>query len=344
MRVEVADARFNLRPDYSGEHSGRTAGADGFDCPVAWSNRSLSELGGETVRFRVHLKRAGDVNPRLYAIYLRAQGTGHRAQGTGPFNPQSAIRNPKSLHTPAGTAFALLAATSLPAPTLLVCAGGAEETLTHEIYGRTGRHLQAQGWNVISLDLPCHGADQREGEPEGLAGWRARIEKGENFVADWCRRVDDVLGYLVEQGIADPAGLMADGTSRGGFLACHAAAANPRLRAVAAFAPVTDLLTLREFAGMENDPLTQQLTLVNQADALADRAVWIIIGNDDERVGTDQAMELSRRLVRAAVERGLEPQVTLHVLPVPGHTSKPEWHDLAAAWILEQRQAVNGLR
>jgi alpha-beta hydrolase superfamily lysophospholipase len=236
----------------------------------------------------------------------------------------------------------LLSAPSLPAPTLLVCAGAAEETITHEIYGRTGRHLQTQGWNVVSLDLPCHGADQREGEPEGLAGWRARLEKGENFVADWRRRVDEVVAYLVDQGIADPACIMADGTSRGGFLACHAAAAGPKsgdfgyVRAVVAFAPVTDLLTLREFAGMENDPLTQQLALVNQADALADRAVWIIIGSDDERVGTDQAMEFSRRLVRAAGERGLEPQVTLQVVPVPGHASKPEWHDLAAAWILEQ--------
>jgi hypothetical protein len=70
MRSEIADQRFNLLPQYSGEESGTVAASGGFDCPVSWSQGSLAALGGQTVRFRFHVKKAGDITPRLYAVYL----------------------------------------------------------------------------------------------------------------------------------------------------------------------------------------------------------------------------------------------------------------------------------
>lgn len=235
----------------------------------------------------------------------------------------------------AGTAFAMLPPhAGKPAPTLLLFAMAGADTLCTEPYCRVGRLLHAQGWNVVSLDLPCHGDDRRAGEPTELAGWAARAANGEDFVAAFQMRVEAVVKHLVAEGVIDPACIAAAGTSRGGFMAFHAAAANPLIRAVAAFGPVTDLIALNEFAGQEENPLVKRLALANAAEALADRAAWITIGNADARVGTDKAVAFAGALKIAALAQNLTPRVTLRVLPTPGHSSFSEWHDEAANWLL----------
>jgi pimeloyl-ACP methyl ester carboxylesterase len=214
------------------------------------------------------------------------------------------------------------------AATLVLLAMGGADTLSMEPYCRVGRRLNERGWNVVSLDLPCHGADRRAEEPAELAGWAARLAKGDDIVAAFRKRVSDVLDHLVATGVADPERIAAAGTSRGGFMAFHAAAGDARIRAVAAFSPVTDLLALREFAGLESSPLAQRLALRHFAADLAGRAAWITIGHADERVGTGNAV---------AFARALSGPVTLRVLPTPGHNSYPEWHDAAAEWLDRHR-------
>jgi dienelactone hydrolase len=241
--------------------------------------------------------------------------------------------NPLINHTPAGTEFAMLPPqTGKRAPLLLLFAMAGTDTLTTEPYCRIGYLLHAQGWNVASLDLPCHGADQRAGELPELQGWAERTRAGENFVVPFQQRVYDVVDHLVHNGTADPARIAAAGTSRGGYLAFQAAASSPRIRAVAAFAPVTDPLALSEFSGQQDNPLAQSLTLVNTAASLAARAVWITIGNTDDRVDTDRVIAFARALTRANQEQQVASNVTLHLLPSPGHCSFPEWHDEAAIW------------
>ena len=236
--------------------------------------------------------------------------------------------------TAAGTAFAALPLHSGErAPTLLLFAMAGTDTLMTEPYCRVGRLLHARGWNVVSLDLPCHGADSRAGEPAELAGWAVRTAQGEDIVAAFRQRVNDVVEHIVATGVADPARIAAAGTSRGGFMAFHAAAGNPRVQAVAAFSPVTDLLALSEFAGQEANQVVHRLALLNAVAALAGRAVWITIGNADERVGTGNASAFARAMTAASQARGLECGVTMHLLPTPGHTSLAEWHDQAADWL-----------
>jgi acetyl esterase/lipase len=248
----------------------------------------------------------------------------------------------KKMTTDAGTVFAMLPPhDGAPAPTLLLFAMAGPATLTTMPYSRVGQLLHAQGWNVVSIDLPCHGADRRTGEPEELAGWAARTAKGEDIVVTFQRQVNDVVAYLIAKNVADPDRIAAAGTSRGGFMVFQAAAGNPRLRAVAAFSPVTDLIALSEFSGLKSNALAMQLSLVNAAGKLADRAAWITIGDQDGRVGTERSIAFAKALTQAAGEKKVKARVDLHVVPVPGHTSLQAWHDQAATWF---QQTVGAAR
>jgi dienelactone hydrolase len=193
--------------------------------------------------------------------------------------------------------------------------------------------MHVQGWNVVSLDLPCHGANSRSGDPVGLEGWAACIAVGEDIVSAFREQVNDVLEHLVKTGVADPDRLAAAGTSRGGFMAFHAAAGNSRIRAVAAFAPVTDLGVLSEFVGQEDNALVIRLSLIHAIESLANRAAWITIGNADTRVDTDKVVAFVRALENTSVTDGVQKNVALHVVSTPGHTSLAEWHDQAADWL-----------
>src|SRR5205085_2081100 len=99
-----------------------------------------------------------------------------------------------------------------------------------------------EGFVCVTLDAPCHGKDNTENADNPLATWRARIERGDRLVDDFSARCTRVLDYLVAEKYADPARAAAAGISRGGFLALHWAAAEPRVRCVAAFSPVTELM------------------------------------------------------------------------------------------------------
>jgi alpha-beta hydrolase superfamily lysophospholipase len=219
------------------------------------------------------------------------------------------------------------------APTLLLLASGGEQTLTTEPYCLVGRQVYERGWNVVSLDLPCHGKDQRNGEPAELDGWAYRLGSGEDIVKEFRSRVNDVVDHLVSSGIADAGQLSVAGTSRGGFMAFHAAAGNLHFRSIIAFAPVTDLLALTEFSSHTTNSLTKSLALANVADRFVDRASWIIIGDTDARVGTDRAIAFADAIAEHCTSRSMTPDVTLHVERTPGHHSLPEWHDLATAWL-----------
>ena len=69
-RVEAADERFALLPEFSGERAGRVPAGDGLDCPVVWPSGGLGALRGKTVRFRIGLRAGSHPAPRLYAVYF----------------------------------------------------------------------------------------------------------------------------------------------------------------------------------------------------------------------------------------------------------------------------------
>jgi len=221
-----------------------------------------------------------------------------------------------------------------PEAILVVLGSSIEETLNNAYFRQSGNFLARKGYRCVSIDLPCHGQERRPGEPEGLAGWRFRVERGEDVMEELTSRLRQVVDHLIAKGVADPKRLAACGTSRGGYAALHLAASDSRIQCVAAFAPVTDLRALREFQGLETNELVRSLDLSRRAESLAGRPVFLVIGDRDDRVGTDKTIELARQVTRASLRLQRPALVDLHVLSEPkGHTTPRGSAELAADWI-----------
>lgn len=240
------------------------------------------------------------------------------------------------LHTPNGTRFGLFGKPpAAPAPTVFVLAGSIESMDQQRLYSETGRQLSAKGWLYITIDIPCHGHDRRENEPGQISGWAHRVVQGEDFVTPFVKRCADVLDYLIEAGYTDPQRISVCGTSRGGFCALRLAAAEPRIRAVTCVSPVTNLLALREFEGVTAEQAAPH-SVMAFADKLAGRSIWLSMGNDDARVGTDDCIAFSRRLVTEARKQFPKQNtvpVELVVGPSAGHRAIDDAYSLAARFV-----------
>lgn len=250
----------------------------------------------------------------------------------------------QQLTTPDGTRFAILGEKPpVPAPTLLVFGGGRRETLLGEDVNRIGRLLAEDGFLSVSLDIPCHGDDVRPGETAGLTAWRDRIVNGDDLMEPFTANVTEVIDHLIAEAYADPEQIVISGTSRGGFCALHAAAADERIKYVLAFAPVTHLPVLHEFEGARDSPDVLKLSTIHLADKLASKAIWMVIGNDDVRVGTPECIDCALAIMARAKGKAVPIPIELHITATIDHRLHAQrmpqyrqWgspHDEAALWL-----------
>lgn len=242
---------------------------------------------------------------------------------------------------PDGTRYATIdGSRNGPAPTLFMFQGDIETAMRERLYTEVARLLVPHGWLSVILDAPAHGEDHQADEPKELAAWSWRVDHGRDLVGGFVTKSRAVLDHLIAQKRTDPARVAAAGTSRGGFLAFHFAAAEPRIRALGGISPVTELRALREFTESKQPKAADALALKTLVTRLVGRPAWISIGNHDARVDTDAAIALSRALVAAAPADAAKIPVELIVNAVPGHRSTEQDHKLLAAWLLEQFRAA----
>lgn len=244
--------------------------------------------------------------------------------------------------TSTGIAYGVIrenSASTAPSPTLFIFASSLDVMQKEPVYTEVARLLAPKGWISVILEPPCHGEDARGEEPQQLDGWRYRLEKDIAFLDEFNARATAVLDEMIQQKLTDPNRVAACGTSRGGFIAYHFAAAEPRVKAVAGISPVTRLTALREFSVTTHREQAEGLNAANLAPRLAGRAVWLSIGNNDARVNTDDAIAFTRAVVMASAE-GKRPDA---VIPVDlivarsfGHAKIDEAHELLARWLQQQ--------
>lgn len=236
--------------------------------------------------------------------------------------------------TPCGVSFGSLGEPKqVAAPSLIVIGSDLEYSLTNDEINEVGRLLGPRGVSSFALDVPCHGADIRDGEPDGLHGWRSRLDRNEDFVASFSQKVSAIIDFLLAEGYSSRIAIA--GTSRGGFMGLHAMAVDPRVCCSASFAPVTELTVLNEFKGLEDHALTQSIALNQVAEKFAGRPLWMCIGNNDDRVGTDHLVDFSRKVVAASIARNLPAPIELHIMQTEGHRIHDAAHREAAAWLLQ---------
>jgi pimeloyl-ACP methyl ester carboxylesterase len=148
--------------------------------------------------------------------------------------------------------------------------------------------LISAGYRLLALDLPCHGTDTDINLPPltSLRCWRNRIEAGDQqLFVRYCNGLSAVLDEL------DVEDVYVVGQSRGGYVAAICAARDPRIRKLMMIAPVTNLQRLSEFDGYVVDQSV--FGLQQHADALRTIAIRVRIGRDDQRVGTEAAIEFA---------------------------------------------------
>lgn len=239
--------------------------------------------------------------------------------------------------TPSGIRFGVWGKVVYPAPTLFIFSGTIEQSLGNPIYRQSGNQLSKEGFLCVSLDLPGHGQNRREEEPEGLPAWRYRSDKGEDFVTPFVEDVRSVLAYLIKIGYSDAKRVAVCGTSRGGFMALQVTAAEKLIKATAAYCPVTELIALREYDNIFNPDFVESLSIKSKAEQLIGRSLWLIIGDRDERVGTDYTIQFAQKVTKLSLEKTKDSDVTLIVQPESeGHTTPVHAPQKAALWILEK--------
>lgn len=67
MRIEIADTKFNLLPDFSGNNAGIPIANDGLDLGINWPHVSPRALGDRPVRVKVTIRQDTD-KPMLFAM------------------------------------------------------------------------------------------------------------------------------------------------------------------------------------------------------------------------------------------------------------------------------------
>lgn len=239
------------------------------------------------------------------------------------------------LATPEGVEFAVLGPLpTKPAPTLIILSGVAQDTLLKPAFLQAGKFLVSQGYLCVSIDLPCHGTQEVDGV-KGLGGWAKRAAANDDFVAEFNARMSKVLDHLIAKGITDPNKIAACGTSRGGFLAMRFAAHDKRVKCAAGYSPVTDLRKLSEFRNATSVAGIDSMSLEAHVDRLVGRPIFIVIGDRDDRVGTDAAIEFTRALSAAALTANVPSGVELHVVSEPkaNHTTPTGADRWSARWI-----------
>jgi len=143
-----------------------------------------------------------------------------------------------------------------------------------------------------------------------------------------------VLNYLVAQGYTDPERIAACGISRGGFLAMHFTASDPRVKCKAVFAPVVNLGTLPSFKGAEKHPAVRAVDLMEVADKMVGKPLWIVVVDQDRSIDTDYVIAFARKIARLSSQNS---RIELHVMPEPGGHNTPAGSDRqSAVWIAKQ--------
>ncbi|WP_260956734.1 alpha/beta hydrolase family protein [Pseudomonas citri] len=222
-------------------------------------------------------------------------------------------------------------------PILVVITTDIAESLSDK-YSDTSITLRNAGYTLIAIDATCHGKDTKNKEPSGLACWNKRAnDSGTDIFLPYIAKLRSVITTVKDKGIADASTIGVLGVSRGGYLAMRVASEIPEVTTVIALAPVTDIFRLSEFR--ESKAPRELYSLKANYSTLAKKHIFIQINNDDDRVGTAEALSLITGVTKSENSESVDLMAVL--TPRKGHSTSE--HQMAAAWALDRQREAAGV-
>jgi dienelactone hydrolase len=230
-----------------------------------------------------------------------------------------------------------------PDPVLLLTfAADRASSLTVEPYSIAAAHILGHGHRAASFDLPNHG-DRIDDHGSGIDGFRDALLAGRDPFAMFVGDASALIDRCVTEGLARPGRIVVSGTSRGGYMALRLLAADQRVAAAAAYAPVTDWRQLAEFADHRDRSVVAALDLCEYTEEMAGKAVYVAIGSDDHRVSTDHCRSLAEALAGASSgPNAIRSKMECHFTDDEGHSLGAEWHRRGAVFLLDAMSRLRG--
>lgn len=222
---------------------------------------------------------------------------------------------------------------------LLHFTGPKEHSFYEEPYSATTRQFLGQGHRVVSFDLPSHGT-RVDHFGDGLTGFCNAFVAGQDPFLKSNEEAIAVIEHCIAAGLVRPERIVVCGTSRAAYIALRLMAAEPRIAAAAAIAPVTDWRALSEFAAAADRADVAALHLSEFTEAMVGRPIFMVIGNHDARVSTAACCELFTALVKSNERHDFDDSlISFQVLDEPGHFSPEAWHRQGGNFLLDQMAA-----
>lgn len=225
-----------------------------------------------------------------------------------------------------------------PLPSMFYFALSGEESLYFDPFNQPAAFLAEKPIRVFSSTLPSHGPGLKN--TEAMFRWGEEFRKGNDIFREFLEKCRDNLDFLIHQGYVDESRVSAAGLSRGGFIATHFAAKDPRISHVLGYAPMTSLATIKEFQDILDDPIIQSWDLNQAIPQLIKKKIRYYIGNLDTRVGTKECFDYVYRLSQVAQENNVRsPNIEMIVSPsvgYKGHGTPPHIFQAGVDWIAEE--------
>ncbi len=204
-----------------------------------------------------------------------------------------------------------------PLPAFFYFSLAGDESLQLEPFNTPITLLADAPVRCFSLTLPAHGPGFDK--HTAVQHWQEHPHE----IEAWLLEAHAVITTLLDQGTITT--LAAGGLSRGGLIATHLAALEPRIIAVVAFAPLIKLA---------------HLSLLTLIDKLIHTHIRFYVGNRDTAVGTDNVFAFIHSLTEAAFAAGnRSPHAELYIRPSIGHRghgTPPDAFAEGANWIRTQ--------
>ena len=208
-----------------------------------------------------------------------------------------------------------------------------EESLSLQPYNSPAMQMQDPQLRIFSLTLPGHGPGFDK--QRAMSYWAAEMKKGNHPIEECIEKSAQAVAWLIGQKIIDPHHLAVCGLSRGAFIATHLAAREKAVKYLLAFAPLTRLEEIPEFAEIPSCSSLDLSSLVEELTHLHN--IRFYIGNRDRRVGTETSFRFIRRLADHAHEkraRQLHAELFItHSIGHRGHGTAPETFAEGASWL-----------